>query len=102
MGDVAVGDLVDMINNLEERVTVLKAERDEARDALKVSASSFCRAHAAAVQQTNDLRLLYDAAVRDATEAHSILMGQLKGRDPERRQLMCVLERLQRIVRGKQ
>jgi hypothetical protein len=79
---------------LEQQVIALEKQ-------LREQASAFCKAHAEAVQRTNDLRILYDAAVRNGTEAHTILISEMMGRDPERRQLMRVLERLQRIVRGK-
>jgi hypothetical protein len=66
---------------------------------LREQARSFCMAHQEQVDRANVLRTKLDAAVRNVTEAHQILMNQMLGRDPQRKHLMQAMERLQRIMR---
>lgn len=74
---------------------------EELERRLKEQARSFCEAHQREVDKVNALRIKHDQALRDVTEASELLTKAMCNQDPSRRQLMQVLERLQRVVRNK-
>ena len=66
---------------------------------LKDQAHSFCEAHQREVDRGNAYRTQLEAVMRSVDEAHDILIAAMLGKDPDRRTLMRVLERLQRARR---
>jgi len=75
------------------------SEVEELRRRLEVQGKAFCEANDREVQKTNALRVKHEATLRDVTEASEILTQAMLGRDPTRRELVQVLERLQRVMK---
>ncbi len=60
---------------------------------------AFCAANDREVKRYFACKEKHEAAVRTVTDASNILTRAMLNRDPTRRELMQVLERLQRVIR---